>query len=154
MALRKAKANLRAALRWMDSRPWLIALIIVAVVMTPGFYRLETIVKEIRGTQQSGSPTLKAIGRTLDAIESQQDEIKAAADASVATQHFILDCTDPKGECAKRSAAQVAAQAGEDLAASVASIYCHFQEMPQDYTYEQLLSCVENQLDAHRGGGR
>src|SRR5688500_3117755 len=79
---------------------------LVSVILALGVYTLNvvrTAVKEIRATQKSGSPALKA-------ISAQQDDIEAIND-------LILGCLDPNSECGRRAAADEAAQAGADLAA-------------------------------------
>lgn len=138
---------LKARLRSLSGRPWLAALVIVAVVMTPGFYRLEQIIGEIRKTQQTGSPTLVA-------ISEQQDDIEKAANSSTQLLDLILDCFDPESECAKEGAADRAAQVGAYNAAVIAAHYCTDQILGPTYTLEELTTCVGARLDGHEGNHR
>lgn len=50
------------------------------------------VVALIRSTQQTGSPTLRAIA-------AQQDDIERGTDAATATNDQILDCLTPGGTC-------------------------------------------------------
>lgn len=54
------------------------------------------IISQIRATQQTGSPILKA-------VLGQQADIKRAADNAQDTNDQILDCLDPDGQCYKES---------------------------------------------------
>lgn len=57
---------------------------------------LLVLISQVRATQQTGSPVLRA-------IQGQQTDIKRAADAASETNDQILDCLDPEGECYQRS---------------------------------------------------
>lgn len=73
------------------------ALITVTAVMVFAILvLLLLLISQIRATQQEGSPVLKA-------IQSQQVDIKRAADSAQSTNEQVLDCLDPAGECFKRS---------------------------------------------------
>lgn len=124
--------------------------VLVIAVLVLGVYTLNvvlTAVKEIRATQQIGSPTLKAIA-------DQQDDIEQAATSSTQLLDLILDCFDPESECAKESAADRAAQVGAYNAAVIAAHYCTDQVLPDLYTLQELTTCVGQRLDGREGDQR
>lgn len=117
--------------------------VLVTIVLVLGYRTLtivQTAVKEIRATQEVGSPALRAIA-------DQQDDIEAAANAAVSTNELLLGCFDPTSECAKESAAREAAQQGAYIAAVVAAQYCTDQVLPPTYTPDELTICVTHQIE-------
>lgn len=73
----------------------------VLIVVTAGMVAivlvlLLVLISQIRATQQTGSPILRA-------VLGQQGDIKRAADAAQETNDRILDCLDPDGGCYKDS---------------------------------------------------
>ena len=117
--------------------------VLVIIVLVIGYRTLTTVqtaVAEIRATQQSGSPALKAIA-------AQQDEIEEAANASTSLNKLILGCINPESKCAKETAAREAAQAGAYNAAVISAHYCTDRLLPADYTLHELTACVGRILD-------
>ncbi len=73
-----------------------ILIILTFAMVTIALVLLLVIVGQIRATQQTGSPILRA-------VLGQQEDIKRAADAAQSTNDQILDCLDPAGQCYKDS---------------------------------------------------
>lgn len=144
--LRSLTQRFWSHLRALSQRPWLGALVIVAVVMTPGFYRLEQIqrntsdaVYEIRKTQEIGSPFLKALAE-------QATRIEEAVEASTELNEAILPCFDPDSQCAREAAAAEAARAGATLSSIIVTAYCQDQVLGETYTLSELTTCVGRRI--------
>lgn len=120
-----------------------VLIVVTAVLVAIVLLQQARLLGAIRDTQQTGSPTLRA-------ISEQQDDIEAAARASVATNELLLGCFDPESECAKRNAAQAAEQAGAYNAAVIAAQFCVDQRLPEDYTLHELTVCVGELIEKRK----
>lgn len=69
-----------------------ILIVAITVLVTVVLVVLLWVVGLIRATQQTGSPTLRAIA-------AQQDDIERGTDAAIDTNDQILDCLTPGGTC-------------------------------------------------------
>lgn len=127
-----------------------ITTVLVIAVLVLGYRTLTTVqtaVREIRATQESGSPVLRA-------IIAQQEDIQATATITAQLAALLFGCFDPSSECAKESAAREAEQRGAYNAAVIAAQYCTDQILPRVYTLEELTNCVGQRLDGHEGDQR
>lgn len=75
------------------------------------------------------------------AIKEQQKQNTAQAATTTELLELIQDCTRPQGKCAKRTAAQDAAQVGSINAATYAAAWCAVTA-PRSQTYKGFLKCV------------
>lgn len=124
-----------------------ILIVVIAVIVTALLVLNVLLLGAIRDTQQTGSPTLRAIA-------AQQDDIEDAAHAATSLNTLVLDCFDPASECAKETAAREAAQAGAYNAAVIAAQYCADRVLPENYTLADITRCVGQRLDGLEGRHR
>ena len=100
---------------------------------------LLVIVSQIRATQQTGSPILKA-------VIGQQEDIKRAADNAQETNEQILDCLDPAGQCYKDSRAST-----DETVASINEISQYAAvcaDRPGSQSLEEIRRCISDLIAA------
>lgn len=116
-----------------------VLIVVTALMVTALLVLLLTLISQVRATQQSGSPVLKA-------IIGQQDDIKAAAKASTETNDQILDCLSPQGACyaesQKRSAGFIASVNEITAYAAVCA------DRPGSQSLEEIRLCVADLIAA------
>lgn len=116
-----------------------ILIIATFAMVTVVLVLLLVVVSQIRATQQTGSPILKA-------VVGQNADIKRAANAAQDTNEQILDCLDPAGQCykdsQKRSSQSIASINEITYYAAVCA------DRPGSQTLDEIRLCVGDLLTA------
>lgn len=102
-----------------------VLIVVTAFMVGTVLLGMFVLLDEVRSTQQTGSPTLKAIA-------AQQDDIEVAAKAGADVNATLADCLTPGGECYERSA--------ERQALIYYVLVC--QDAPGQQTLKQLQVCA------------
>jgi hypothetical protein len=113
----------------------MVATALVLILVT--LFRVGDVIDEIRATQQSGSPAVKA---ATDAAESAQE----AAESSKATNDQILDCLQPTGVCYQDSQQRTAALVTNFNRVVIYAAAC--ASGPVKLTVEEIQACVIGRL--------
>lgn len=116
-----------------------ILIIATFAMVTVVLVLLLVVVSQIRATQQTGSPILKA-------VVGQNADIKRAANAAQDTNEQILDCLDPAGQCYKDSQARSGDAVSSINELSQYAAVC--ADRPGSQTLEEIRRCIADLITA------
>jgi hypothetical protein len=118
-----------------------VLIVAIAFLVTIALVLIVWLIAEVRSTQQTGSPTLRAIAE-------QQDDIERAANASSSLNDAALDCLTPGGKCYRESRRRSA-----ETIASVAEITYYAAvcaDRPGSQSLRAIRICVADLITAAR----
>lgn len=119
-----------------------VLIVVTAVMVTVLLISQAVLISQIRATQQTGSPVLKA-------ILGQQDDIKVAAKAATSTNEQILDCLDPGGKCfeeSQRRSADVLAQVQLIIVLAAACAADVTGDQSVEQRQDSITACIAKRL--------
>lgn len=124
-------------------------ILLTAVFVTVALVLIVAVLLAVRSTQQTGSPTIKALTEQGDRIEALAEDAKTAATSSQALTAFLADCLNPEGECAKQGRADELESRAAIRQITEYAVTCADQLGEQ--TSAEIRRCINREIRDHRG---
>lgn len=125
-------------------------IVLTTILVTAVLVLIVVVLLAVRSTQQTGSPTIKALTAQGDRIETLAEDAKTAATASQALTAFLADCLNPEGECAKQGRRDELESRAAIREITEYAVTCADQAGEQ--TAGEIRRCINREIAAARSG--